>query len=178
MSDLFKRWQKRREEVAVEDKQQQTAAELEQIEQQLAQQKAEELEAVEEQGELEPLPDPDEIEEGGSFADFLKEGVDPLQRQKALKALWSQPQYNVTDGLSEYSLDYAAQPLLDSDVAAELTQKVFRFANEAKEALEKLDEKQRELEQSEPQLLTDSDHDENTEAGESSTPERPTDPTI
>ncbi|MBY5993250.1 DUF3306 domain-containing protein [Ferrimonas balearica] len=87
--------------------------------------------------EAEALPDPDSIEEGGSFADFLKPGVDPSKRKEALRALWKQPHYNVRDGLCEYDLDYAAQPKLSAAVAAEVAKNVFRHVSEAVEEVDK-----------------------------------------
>lgn len=90
------------------------------------------------EGEEAALPDPESIEQGGSFADYLKPGVDPTQRKDALRALWKQPQYNIRDGLCEYDLDYAAQPKLSAAVAAELAKKVFRHVTEAAEEADKV----------------------------------------
>ncbi|ADN77790.1 conserved hypothetical protein [Ferrimonas balearica DSM 9799] len=92
--------------------------------------------AAEEAAEAEALPDPTSIEQGGSFADYLKPGVDPTQRKEALRALWKQPQYNIRDGLCEYDLDYAAQPKLTAAVAAEVAKKVFRHVTEAVEQVD------------------------------------------
>ncbi|WP_298441119.1 DUF3306 domain-containing protein [uncultured Ferrimonas sp.] len=160
MSGLFRRWQQRRQQVAEQAQQTQheqalqaeaeAEAEAEAQAAELEQPEAASTEAA--TSDAADLPDPDTIEEGGSFAEFLKEGVDPAKRQQALKALWSQPQYNVTDGLTDYSLDYAAQPLLDKDVAAELVNNVFRHSKEAVERLEQLDQAQAALDDAKPQL--------------------------
>ncbi|USD37514.1 DUF3306 domain-containing protein [Ferrimonas sp. SCSIO 43195] len=88
-----------------------------------------ETESVSDSGEAvetDALPDPDAIEEGGSFAQFLAEGIDPDKKKSALQALWRQPQYNVTDGMAEYALDYSNQPKLSTQVAKEVAKKVFR----------------------------------------------------
>ncbi|SDI30511.1 Protein of unknown function [Ferrimonas sediminum] len=85
-----------------------------------------EVGAAAEAGEPDALPDPDAIEEGGSFAQFLAEGIDPDKKKSALQALWRQPQYNVTDGMAEYALDYSNQPKLSAQVAKEVAKKVFR----------------------------------------------------
>ncbi|WP_051202091.1 DUF3306 domain-containing protein [Ferrimonas senticii] len=154
MSGFFKRWQERKSEVAEHER-------VEAIEQ--AQQQADEQVRAAAEAEREArgdapieLPDPESIEQGGSFADFLKEGVDPATRKQALRALWSQPQYNQLDGLVDYGHDYAAQPLLDGDTAAQLTQSVFRHVKKAADALEKLDdqpEPQQQLAQQSPPAL-------------------------
>lgn len=137
---LLKRWQARKEEVAREKAEQAeqqaeplaTAEPLPEQDAVVAETDAE-PEAAGQNAEAEPLPDPDSIEEGGSFAAFMKDDVDPLKRKEALRSLWKQPQFNVRDGLCEYDLDYAKQPKLTADVAAELVKNVFRHASEAEE---------------------------------------------
>ncbi|MBY6187380.1 DUF3306 domain-containing protein [Marinobacter hydrocarbonoclasticus] len=158
---FLSRWQQRKADVAQEEQDAQaletqhaeaeevaesgpsaeaTAAEAAESQQTGAQ--AEQAEATEEA----PLPDPETIEQGGSFADYLKPGVDPTQRKEALRALWKQPQYNIRDGLCEYDLDYAAQPKLSAAVAAEVAKSVFRHVTEAVEQVDKAVAKQQQLE--------------------------------
>ncbi|TKB54999.1 DUF3306 domain-containing protein [Ferrimonas aestuarii] len=128
-SGLFSRWQQRLTKVKEEEQAQQIAEQeaQEQQKQQLAQAEAESVETEDaEAQQQQELPDPESIEEGGSFADFLKEGVDPTKKKQALRALWSQPQYNITDGMAEYALDYSNQPKLTAQAAKEVAKQVFR----------------------------------------------------
>lgn len=141
---FLSRWQQRKAEVAREELESEVAAELTQepqevtVEAEGAEPEVAQASATETvEGDAEALPDPESIEQGGSFADFLKPGVDPTQRKDALRALWKQPQYNIRDGLCEYDLDYGAQPKLSAAVAAELAKNVFRHVTEAVEQVDK-----------------------------------------
>ncbi|WP_084643717.1 DUF3306 domain-containing protein [Ferrimonas futtsuensis] len=169
---LLSRWQQRLTKVKEEQEeerlaQEQAAEEQAAKEQALAAQEAEEAvdeEAVSEEArasseeETEALPDPDAIEEGGSFAAFLKEGVDPTKKRDALRALWSQPQYNITDGMAEYALDYSDQPKLSAQVAKEVATQVFRHLDKAleeerrREALAKAEQESGEGGDNQPEL--------------------------
>ncbi|BDY06994.1 DUF3306 domain-containing protein [Ferrimonas sp. YFM] len=166
---LLSRWQQRLTKVKEEQEEErlaeeQAAEELAAKEQALAKEaeeavdgEAEEAEASSEE-EAEALPDPDAIEEGGSFAAFLKEGVDPTKKRDALRALWSQPQYNITDGMAEYALDYSDQPKLSAQVAKEVATQVFRHLDKAleeerrREALAKAEQESGEGEENQPEL--------------------------
>ena len=166
---LLSRWQQRLTKVKEEQEEErlaeeQAAEELAAKEQALAKEaeeavdgEAEETEASADE-EAEALPDPDAIEEGGSFAAFLKEGVDPTKKRDALRALWSQPQYNITDGMAEYALDYSAQPKLSAQVAKEVATQVFRHLDKAleeerrREALAKAEQESGEGGENQPEL--------------------------
>ncbi len=140
---FFKRWQQRREQVAeqaeIEAKQATAATPSTAEAEALESASTEDLDASpttdaapepnSETAEL-SLPDPSQIEQGGSFADFMQPGVDPSVRKQALKSLWSQPQYNQLDGLTDYHYDYSKQQSLDSETAAELTKKLFRHSKQ------------------------------------------------
>ncbi|TKB50998.1 DUF3306 domain-containing protein [Ferrimonas sediminicola] len=165
---LLSRWQQRLTKVKQEQEEERLAEEQARAEQLEAEQAREAESTPEEavtgndaevaaEGE-QALPDPDTIEEGGSFAAFLKEGVDPTKKRSALKALWSQPQYNITDGMAEYALDYSNQPKLSVQVAKEVATKVFRHLDKAleeerrREALAKAEQQSGEIAHSQPEL--------------------------
>lgn len=168
---LISRWQQRLTKVKQEEEEERLAQELA-AEEQAAKEQAlaqESEKTASEEGapegaeasseeEVEALPDPDSIEEGGSFAAFLKEGVDPTKKRDALRALWSQPQYNITDGMAEYALDYSDQPKLSAQVAKEVATQVFRHLDKAleeerrREALAKAEQESGEGGENQPEL--------------------------
>ena len=61
-----------------------------------------------------PLPPIESLTPESDFAPFMQGKVDPALRSQALKTLFSDPRYNVMDGLDTYIADYSiADPLPD-----------------------------------------------------------------
>jgi hypothetical protein len=67
-----------------------------------------ELPAAEPERELTDadMPPIEKLDENSDFSPFLSPGVSDSLRQKALRKLFSQPAYNVTDGLNDYDEDF------------------------------------------------------------------------
>jgi len=55
----------------------------------------------------EPLPPVEELTPESDFSPFMEEEVDPGLRRKALKKLFSDPRFNVMDGMDVYVDDYS-----------------------------------------------------------------------
>ncbi len=59
-----------------------------------------------EESSQEPLPSVHDLTPESDFKPFMRAGVDPVQRNAALKKLFTDPHYNVMDGLDIYISDY------------------------------------------------------------------------
>jgi hypothetical protein len=73
-------------------------------------------------GPAEPaeLPPIESLTIESDFAAFLKPDVDPALKQRALRKLFSDPHFNVMDGLDVYIDDYTKTVPLTPDVVAQL----------------------------------------------------------
>lgn len=66
------------------------------------------------------LPPVDELDFDSDFRDFMHRKVDEAVRRAALKKLFGDPRFNVSDGLDVYAEDYAALQPLAGEVVARL----------------------------------------------------------
>lgn len=64
------------------------------------------------------LPPVDELNYDSDFKAFMDKGVDSRLRRLALKKLFSDPRFNVTDGLDDYAEDYSVLEDLPEEMAA------------------------------------------------------------
>ena len=69
---------------------------------------------------LPDLPPVDELSFESDFRDFMDTRVDDAVRRIALKKLFSDPRFNITDGLDDYAEDYAALEDLSAAVVEKL----------------------------------------------------------
>ncbi len=72
------------------------------------------------------LPSPDQLDHESDFKAFMDKRVDDGLRRLALKKLFSDPRFNVTDGLDDYAEDYSALEDLPQEMV-ELQQHVRRL---------------------------------------------------
>lgn len=89
--------------------------------------------AVPTKAEEAPLPDLPPVEEltfDSNFGDFLHPKVDEDVKRAALKKLFSDPHFNVMDGLDTYIDDYSKGEELPAEMLAQLksAQKILRWA--------------------------------------------------
>lgn len=83
----------------------------------------------------EDMPPIESLHEGSDFGGFLSESVSTALRKAALKKLFSQPGFNIRDGLNDYDDDYTSFAPLGDTVTVEMT---YRAEVDAKrEALKK-----------------------------------------
>jgi hypothetical protein len=77
-----------------------------------------------------PLPPVDELTLDSDFRGFLHPKVDEDVKRAALKKLFSDPHFNVMDGLDTYIDDYSKPDPLPLDMLAQMkaAQKIFRWA--------------------------------------------------
>jgi hypothetical protein len=73
------------------------------------------------------LPAIDSLTIDSDFTAFLRPGVDQTLRRSALRKLFSDPRFNVMDGLDVYIDDYSKPELLDAAVARTLAQARYIF---------------------------------------------------
>ena len=66
------------------------------------------------------LPPVEQLTPDSDFSAFMREKVDERLRRAALKKLFSDPRFNVLDGLDEYADDYTKLESLAPDVARQL----------------------------------------------------------
>ena len=66
------------------------------------------------------LPSIDELDQDSDFAAFMGPGVDDDVRRAALKTLFRNPEFNVTDGLDVYAEDYTKLEKLTPAMVAAL----------------------------------------------------------
>jgi len=64
------------------------------------------------------LPPVDELNYDSDFKAFMDKGVDNRLRRLALKKLFNDPRFNVTDGLDDYAEDYSALEDLPKEMVA------------------------------------------------------------
>lgn len=68
------------------------------------------------------LPDPATLEPGADISAFMAQGVEESVRRRALKSLFSDPRFNVMDGLDVYIDDYSIPDPLPPDWLDKLEQ--------------------------------------------------------
>ena len=73
-------------------------------------------------GEVAPLPPLESLTPESDFAPFMQAQVDPATRRQALKTLFSDPQFNVMDGLDVYIDDYSKPDPLPEGWLAKMNQ--------------------------------------------------------
>lgn len=66
------------------------------------------------------MPPIETLGEDSDFSPFLSPGVSDNLRQKALRKLFSQPAYNITDGLNDYDEDFTQFAGLGSIITHEM----------------------------------------------------------
>ena len=69
-----------------------------------------------------PLPPVESLTPESDFAGFMREGIDPSLRRQALKTLFSDPRFNVMDGLDVYIDDYSQPDPLPEGWLEKMTQ--------------------------------------------------------
>ncbi len=69
-----------------------------------------------------PLPPVEDLTTESDFTPFMDRDVDPDLRSKALKKLFSDPRYNVMDGLDTYIDDYSQSDPIPAEWLGQLTQ--------------------------------------------------------
>lgn len=79
------------------------------------------------------LPPVDQLNYESDFKDFMDKRVDDKLRRLALKKLFTDPRFNVTDGLDDYAEDYSLLEDLPSDMVA-LQQHARRILRSPEEA--------------------------------------------
>lgn len=75
----------------------------------------------------EPLPAPETLTFDSDFTQYLKPGVDPGLRSAALRKLFSDPRFNVMDGLDVYIDDYNKFEPLPPELVKELAHARYLF---------------------------------------------------
>ncbi len=70
----------------------------------------------------EPLPPVESLTPDSDFTPFMRSGVDPDLKRKALKTLLSDPRFNVMDGLDTYIDDYSKPDPLPQGWLEKMTQ--------------------------------------------------------
>jgi hypothetical protein len=70
----------------------------------------------------EPLPAVESLTPESDFSPFMKPGVDPATKQAALKTLFSDPRFNVMDGLDVYIDDYSKPDPIPAEWMGQLSQ--------------------------------------------------------
>jgi len=73
------------------------------------------------------LPPVESLTFDADFSAFMKPDVDPSLKRAALKKLFTDPRFNVMDGLDTYIDDYSIPSPLDPDVARQLIQARYIF---------------------------------------------------
>jgi Protein of unknown function (DUF3306) len=69
-----------------------------------------------------PLPPVESLTSESDFAPFMREGVDPELRRGAMKKLFTDPRFNVMDGLDVYIDDYSKPDPLPEGWLEKMTQ--------------------------------------------------------
>ena len=70
----------------------------------------------------EPLPPVESLTTESDFSPFMRPGVDPATKQAALKTLFSDPRFNVMDGLDVYIDDYSKPDPIPAEWMGRLSQ--------------------------------------------------------
>ena len=68
------------------------------------------------------LPPVESLTHESDFTPFMREGVDPLLRQKALRTLFRDPRFNVMDGLDVYIDDFSKPDPIPPDWLGKMNQ--------------------------------------------------------
>lgn len=89
-----------------------------------------------------PLPDIASLTRDSDFSPFMARGVDPQLKTSALKKLFTDPRYNVQDGLDIYIADYSQPDPIPPEMLRQMVQSKLlglfdREEQEEKEAAEK-----------------------------------------
>ncbi|UCC55793.1 MAG: DUF3306 domain-containing protein [Gammaproteobacteria bacterium] len=72
------------------------------------------------------MPPIETLDENSDFSPFLSPGVSDNMRHQALRKLFSQPAYNVTDGLNDYDEDFTQFASLGKLVTREMKRRMQR----------------------------------------------------
>jgi hypothetical protein len=83
--------------------------------------------AVIEPAPVPALPPVDSLTFDADFTAFMKPDIDPSLKRAALKKLFTDPRFNVMDGLDTYIDDYSIPSPLDPEVARQLVQARYIF---------------------------------------------------
>jgi Protein of unknown function (DUF3306) len=120
-----------------------------------------------EESPQEPLPSVHDLTPESDFTPFMRAGVDPVQRNAALKKLFADPHYNVMDGLDIYISDYGKPDPIPPEMLRGLVQSqllgLFKDEEEKEDVLEAGETEQKEvqavsqLSQSEDKLENDNE---------------------
>lgn len=78
------------------------------------------------------MPPLEALDEDSDFAPFLSTGVSDGLRQQALRILFSQSAFNITDGLNDYDEDFTALPKLGNVITHEMKRTLQRELAEEK----------------------------------------------
>jgi hypothetical protein len=82
---------------------------------------------AESSGQPSPLPSPDTLTIDSDFSGFMRPGVDDSLKRSALKKLFSDPRFNVMDGLDVYIDDYSKPDPIEPDLVRTLVQAKYIF---------------------------------------------------
>ncbi len=74
-----------------------------------------------------PLPPVETLTFDADFTAFMQPGVDPSLKRSALKRLFSDPRFNVMDGLDVYIDDYSKPDPIDAETVRGLVQARYLF---------------------------------------------------
>jgi Protein of unknown function (DUF3306) len=102
-----------------------------------------------EESAQEPLPSVHDLTPESDFTPFMRAGVDPVQRNAALKKLFTDPHYNVMDGLDIYISDYGKPDPIPPEMLRGLVQSqllgLFKDEEEKEDVLEVGETEQKEV---------------------------------
>jgi hypothetical protein len=85
--------------------------------------------------ELKDLPNIADLGNDSDYTPFMQSGVDPATRNAAMRKLFSDPHYNVMDGLDIYIDDYSKPDPIPPEMLKRLMQsKMFNLFNESPES--------------------------------------------
>ncbi len=82
------------------------------------------------------MPDLASLNAGADFSGFLSEGVSEALRRKALKKLFSLPDFQINDGLNDYDEDYSRYVPLGDTVTYQMKQWLERQKTALNDALQ------------------------------------------
>jgi hypothetical protein len=85
------------------------------------------------------MPPIEMLDENSDFSPFLSPGVSDSLRRQALRKLFSQPAYNITDGLNDYDEDFTQFASLGKLVTTEMKRRVQRELEAEKRRAESTD---------------------------------------
>ena len=108
------------------------------------------------------MPPLDSLNEGSDYSPFLSPGVSDGLRRLALRRLFSQPDFNITDGLNDYDEDYTQFAGLGNVITHEMKRMLAREQEQEQE--------QKQEEGAQPAQVRDT---ESVSTGDESPPEKP-----